>query len=575
MKSVNRFLCLAIFIVAGCAQQTVINKPNREIQPENGAFLGYAKDLPLEVIQQYLLTCVDTVKQLDQISPSHEKNLLHEVKDLYRYNDYSLIWTTLTAPNSDAKDLLNEIAECREHGLNPDHYLSDSLFAQFDNTYLYNQEIDILRLIQLDIKLSSAYMAYAHDLHYGQIDPILLGENWQLSKRYIELAPYMKGKTFKEAIKMVTPKSDEYKALQKKLQSYLALRNEGGWNTLPDTLYVNPGEAHEAIYLLRDRLFYSGDYNSKGLRTTSRSLMYDDDLQKSLSNFQRRHGLKDDGILNKETIDELNVPIEHRIDQIRINLERLKWIAEPESEKSIVVNIPDFKLTLYKKSKGIKSFKTIVGKRTSKTPILSDQIEYITFSPSWFVPDISFNRQVLPKAKKDPNYLEQLGFKLYARKDVKGESPIDANSVQWNNVDMINTKFKALHVPSSSDVTSGKIKFAMPNKEGLYICDAANPALFDFAFRPFNFSSISVENPELLARYLLDDKHWDINTIREHMKASKPESVSLTKKVGVNVVYLTAWVDTNGELQFRDDIYGYDQAHSALLKLEDERWNQR
>ena len=556
MKSVNRFLCLAIFIAAGCAQQTAIDKTNRTIRPEGDAFLGYAKDLPLEVIQQYLLSCVDTIKQLDQISPSSRKKLLQEVKDLYRYNDYSLIWTTLTAPNSDAKDLLNEIAECREHGLNSDHYLSDSLFAQFDNTYLYHQEIDILKLIQLDIKLSSAYMAYAHDLHHGQIDSLPLGENWQLSKRYIELAPYMKGKTFKEAIKIVTPKSDECKAIQKKLQSYLALRNEGGWNTLPDTLYINPEETHEAIYILRDRLFYSGDYSSKGLRATSKSLIYDEDLQKSMSNFQRRHDLKDNGILNKETIDELNVPIEDRIDQIRINLERLKWIFEPESEKSIVVNIPDFKLTLYKKSKEIKSFKTIVGKRMSKTPILSDQIEYITFSPSWFVPDISFNRQVLPKAKKDPNYLEQLGFKLYARKDVKGENPIDINSVQWNNVDMINTKFRALDVPSSSDVKSGKIKFALPNKEGLYICDVANPALFDFSFRPFNFSSISVENPELLAKYMLDDREWDINTIGEPMKASKPESVSLTKKVAVNVVYLTAWVDTNDELQFRDDIYG-------------------
>ena len=322
MKAVNRFLCLAIFIAAGCAQQTAIDKTNRAIRPEGDAFLGYAKDLPLEVIQQYLLSCVDTIKQLDQISPSSRKKLLQEVKDLYRYNDYSLIWTTLTAPNSDAKDLLNEIAECREHGLNSDHYLSDSLFAQFDNTYLYHQEIDILKLIQLDIKLSSAYMAYAHDLHHGQIDSLPLGENWQLSKRYIELAPYMKGKTFKEAIKMVTPKSDEYKAIQKKLQSYLALRNEWGWNTLPDTLYVNPEETHEAIYILRDRLFYSGDYSSKGLRATSKSLIYDEDLQKSMSNFQRRHDLKDNGILYKETIDELNVPIEDRIDQIRINLER-------------------------------------------------------------------------------------------------------------------------------------------------------------------------------------------------------------------------------------------------------------
>ena len=120
----------------------------------------------------------------------------------------------------------------------------------------------------------------------------------------------------------------------------------------------------------------------------------------------------------------------------------------------------------------------------------------------------------------------------------------------------------------------GKIKFGMPNKEGLFICDAVNPALFNFSFRAFNFSSISVENPELLAKYLLNDKDWDIMTIQEKMANSRPESIPISDVVTVNIVYLTAWVNDKGQLQFRNDIYGYDTIHAELLHLENERWNQ-
>lgn len=563
-----------LFVVA-CSQQSVVTQSfdKHDTVGENIS-LGFAKDLPNELIQQHVLAYVDTVKQPGGFIHPKNSYLNQEIKDLYRYNNYNIIWSSLTTPNSDAKDLLNGISECADQGLHPEHYLTDSLLAQLDDTYLYNQEIEVLKLIKLDINLSKAYIAYAHDLYYGHIDADQLGGNWQLKKKYTELAPYLAGKSFKEGIKMITPKSKSYKALQKKLQSYMALNNEGGWNTIPDTMRVAPGETHEAIYLLRDRLFYTGDYG-KGLSLTSKGSLFDRDLQEALIRFQKRHGLQTNGTLNQETIAALNVPIENRIDQIKINLERMKWIPETETEKNIQVNIPDFRLTLYKRSKEIKSFKAIVGKNSSKTPILTDQIEFITFNPSWFVSDVSFNRHILPKVKEDPSYLKKFGYKLYARKDTKGEQPIDANSVQWAGINVINTKFRALHAPNSEDRMNGKIKFTMPNKEGLFICDAANPALFDFSYRSFNFSSVSVENPELLAKYLLDDRDWTIMNIREHMKASKPESVSLKDKVVVNVVYLTSWVDADGVLQFRDDIYGYDKLHADLLHLEDLRWNQQ
>lgn len=568
MKSIHCLLASWLIILVGCSKSGLLT---RSSIPENSnvEFLGYAKDLPTELIQQYVLSFVDTVT-ID----TRRSHIAKEVKELYRFSNNNLLWTTRTSPNSDAKELLNELLEVSEHGLNPEHYVSDSLLIQFDDTYAYNQEIDVLDLIDLDVKLSTAFIKYSYDLHYGQIDASQLGDHWIPSKRHVDLAPYLAGKGFKEGVRMIAPKNKDYRSLQKKLQSYLALQDEGGWNNIPDSMRVNIGESHEAIYLLRDRLYYSGDYN-KGIINSSKGLVFDRDLQMGLIKFQERHGLKTSGLLNAKTIQAMNVSIEKRIDQIKINLERLKWMEEPETDKYIVVNIPDFKLKLLKKEKEIRSFKAIVGKSTSKTPILSDQIEFITFSPSWFVSDMNFNRHILPKAKQDPQYLELLGYKLYARQDLKGENPLDINEVQWSGIDVINSKFRALHTPNPNDKTSGKIKFSMPNTEDLFICDAPSPDLFEFSYRSFNYSSISVENPELLAKYLLNDRDWNIMAIQEHMQGEKPENIPLEEKVAVNVVYLTVWVDSDGSLQFRDDIYGYDQLHSNLLKLEDHRANQK
>ncbi len=403
MKAFQALVYLLLFFFISCSQQLATNKSDNPLSIDR-----IAKGLPPELIQQYVLAYVDTTKQSVYTLNSGIKTSQQEIKDLYRYNQYNLLWTTLTAPNTDAKNLLNGLSESFEHGLNPDHYLTDSLLDEFEATYAYNQEINILDLIQLDVKLSSAYLAFTSDLHHGQINPLLLGEEWQLSKKHTELAPYLAGKSFKEGVKMISPKSQKYLALQKKLKSYIALENEGGWPNIPDSMRVALDESNPAIHLLRDRLYYSGDY-SKGLGTTSRGLTFDKDLKNALITFQDRHGLKPDGVLTPETINALNIPIEHRIDQIKINMERLKWLPEQENESTIVANIPDFTLTLYRKSKEVKSFKIIVGKESSRTPILKSKVEYIRFSPSWFVPNISFNRHILPKVKKDPNYLDKLG----------------------------------------------------------------------------------------------------------------------------------------------------------------------
>ncbi len=567
------FLVL-ITLFYGCTKKSVILETSDNDYGSTSETLGDSKGIPKELIQQYLVTSIDTIKADNYIHDTHfKKELFNELKEFYRFNSHELVWSTLSAPTSDARTLLNELALSEEHGLFPEDYRVDLLVDQMNEVYDYSSELNISEVIHLDILLSAAYLTYAWHLYNGQINTKELGEYWHAHKKQTELAPYLAGKSFRDGIRMVEPASEAYGNLRKKLATYLSIADEGGWPVLPDSMRVYPGEYHEMIFVLQDRLFYSNDYN-KGLTGPASGSTYDETLQEAVRSFQRRHGIAADGRLSKETIAALNVPIEKRIDQIKINLERMRWMPREANNKYLLVNIPDFSLKIYRKEKELETMKVIVGRDANPTPVISDQVEYITFSPTWSVSDNLFNRNVLPKVKEDPEYLNKLGYRLYARSDVKGENPLDIRTIQWHSIKIINHDYRVVHPPGPNDKMTGQVKFAMPNSEDLFLCDGSSSALFDFSFRAFNFSSISVEKPELLAKYLLNDRKWDVRRIKESMTSRTPTSVMLKEKIPVHVTYFTSWVDKDGVIQFRDDLYGYDARQAELMRLEDRSWLQ-
>ncbi|TRX55955.1 L,D-transpeptidase family protein [Fulvivirga sp. M361] len=567
-------LCLPGIFLCGCGQKTVIVQTGNDSSAieENVESLGEVNEVPKELVQQYMLASIDTIDSRRYIRDPHfHRILFKELKTYYRLNDYNLVWSTLSSPTNEAKTLLNQLALCEEHGLFSENYQLDELVNLISEVYIYSSEVNVSQVIHLDIMLSAAYITYAWHLYNGQIEASDLGEYWHSSRKHTELSLYLADKGFKEGVRLIIPKRQAYDNLRKKLAIYLSIEEEGGWPLIPDSVRMYPGESHELIYLLRERLFYTNDYK-KGLAKTSTEYVYGPELQNAVSTFQKRHGLAPDGLLNKETIAAMNVSVEERVDQIKINLERFRWLPDDLGDLHLLVNIPEFMVKIYKKEKLMDALKVIVGKADHQTPILHDQVEYITFSPSWSVPDQAFNRKILPKVKENPEYLDKIGYRLYARSDVKGERPLDIRSIQWKDLKIINNDYRAVHPPGPNDNIHGQIKFAMPNSEDLFLCDASTTSLFDFSFRAFNYSSISVEKPELLAKYLLNDRKWDVRRIKASMSQHTPESTILKEKTPVHVVYFTAWVDDEGVMQFRDDIYGYDIRQAELMQLEEHRW---
>ncbi|MEL7005867.1 MAG: L,D-transpeptidase family protein, partial [Bacteroidota bacterium] len=360
---------------------------------------------------------------------------------------------------------------------------------------------------------------------------------------------------------------DEYDLLRKRLETYISISKEGGWPTLPDTISLRPGDYDNSVYDIRNRLSYSNDLGVS-LSGGRGSGVYEGKLVDAVKSFQKRHGLNSNGIVDKETIEAMNVSVDYRIAQIKINLERLRWMPHEKDEKYLLVNVPEFKLRIYRKNKVVDDMRVIVGRLGTPTPLINSEIDYVIMSPTWAVPNQIFNESVLPKVKKDPNYLDNAGYKLYASLDGNSETLIDPSSLKWNEIEVIQNDYRVIHTPSPSDEKKGGIKFVIPNSESLYLCDAPTPSLFDFSYRTFNYTSISVEEPKKLARYIINQKKWDLEAIEENMNLKEPFTIVPESKIPIYVTYLTSIIDDRGNLIFSKDIYEYDKKQAELMGID-------
>lgn len=253
---------------------------------------------------------------------------------------------------------------------------------------------------------------------------------------------------------------------------------------------------------------------------------------------QKRFGLKQDGVISSNLIKELNVPAKDRIEQILINMERMRWMPQQPEGKRIVVNIPEFKLHVYEGPDEVFNMDVVVGKVGHNTVVFNDELKYVVFSPYWNIPESIVRSEIQPAMARNSDYLdrnnmEQTGYN--------------------SGVPVIRQK------PGGSNAL-GLVKFIFPNNYNIYLHDTPSKGLFSRAQRAFSHGCIRVAEPKRLAEYLLKDQpEWTPESISEAMHASEEQWVKLTETVPVFISYFTAWVDNEGLLNFRDDIYGHDK----------------
>jgi murein L,D-transpeptidase YcbB/YkuD len=343
-------------------------------------------------------------------------------------------------------------------------------------------------------------------------------------------------------------------ALQAALTAYARIDETGGWPTVPGGPSLHPGARDPSVGRLRDRLAYT-DAGAAGAGDRD---FFDPELESAVKRFQMRHGLRPDGVVGGKTRAALNVPAGMRAQQIALNIPRLEAMPDIGGERAILVNIPGFELTVFEHGQPVFSSPVIVGRRSRPTPIFTSSITRITTHPYWRIPRSIAVQDILPKLKRDPSYLHGQSIRVYEHSSRLPE-PIDAGAIDWRVVTERNFPFLLVQDPGPLNAL-GPVKFYMPNKHDVYLHGTPAEALFGEPVRAFSSGCVRVQKALDLAHYLMSrDNAAAAHAMAETLRNGESEDFALAKPVPVHMVYVTAWVDGAGRVQFRDDIYGLDR----------------
>jgi len=382
-------------------------------------------------------------------------------------------------------------------------------------------------------------------LHRPQADPIGMVENAAL------------GGSLTKQLKRAVPTAYRYKALQKALKRYMQIKAEGGWPLIVLHGKLKPGKSDEGVLALRERLRVTGDYVP--CENSVEDIVYDACLQKAVKHFQVRNGLVPDGVVGSGTLAVLNKTVDERITTIRLNLDRIKWLNDRHSRKHIIINIPDFKLYFEEDGKLIQTMRVITGKPNHPTPIFSDTVEYIVLNPYWNVPKSIIQKEFVPKLIRNPNAMKRKGIEIRQGWG-KNAKVVNPATINWRNYrDGTPMPFHFAQLPGKRNAL-GKVKFLFPNKFSVYMHDTPAKSLFKRSKRAFSHGCIRLQKPrELLRTFSTFNSNIDFDKAQKILKGKSKTSITLKEKVPVDVIYLTAWVDYDGNLQFRNDVYHYDK----------------
>jgi murein L,D-transpeptidase YcbB/YkuD len=272
--------------------------------------------------------------------------------------------------------------------------------------------------------------------------------------------------------------------------------------------------------------------------------------------------LETTGKLDAKTAAAMNVPVEDRIAQIEINMDRMRWIADRFEPQHVRVNIPAFHLSVHESDQIPLEMKVIVGSAENRTPVLDSQIEYLVFSPYWNIPLSIATKELLPKIRKDPNFLQKEQMEVVR---VSGNSvkTVDPSNINWSAISD-GSQYQLRQRPGASNAL-GLVKFIFPNRYSVYLHDTPGDNLFDRLTRTLSHGCVRIEKPTEFAAYLLKGQpDWTAERIEQAMHAAREKHVKLKIPVPVHLLYWTAWADADGTVHFRDDVYRYDQVQRGL-----------
>lgn len=517
----NLFMLALLFTFFSCKKEAL--KSGVVLKKEAPILLVQPEGKPITIDSTLLLTL-------------HNKLLT----DFYKSTEYRTVWQS----EEKRKIVLTALLTSHEEGLNPEDYKIKTLldFEKKAST------LDSLDLAKYDVLLTSSLQIYISHLTNGILNPRKLYKNWDLEENYIDLnttvAQLLQSDSLAYKMEQLKPNHIVYKRLKKALKLINSFPKDN-FKTIKFTKIIIPNDTNPSIIDIKKRLIYWKELQPQDSLTP----IYDEDTRTALKKFQSRHGLAADAKIGSGTIASLNFSKNQRIQQILVNLERWKWYPKQMGKEYIIINIPDYKLTLIKNQDTIRTHRVIVGRAKRKTPILSSKLTQVVFNPTWTVPPTILREDVIPAILKDRSYLTELNIKVY---DTYGSivSPYEWQLSQAKT-------YRYVQSPGTFN-SLGMVKIIFPNRFSVYLHDTNHRDYFDKIDRSLSSGCVRVDNPLELTEYLLgDDVNWNLEKITEILQSERTKFVKIKKVVTFHLLYWTAWSENN-KLIFRDDIYSLD-----------------
>ncbi len=471
------------------------------------------------------------------------------VESFYKGRNYQPAWSQ-NGHLVQVETLLRAIEDAYGDGLSPDYYHLTRIRALVDKL-VQEPAPDSNQLSELDILLTDAFLTLGCHLSAGCVNPVTIETEWFAKSLKVDVSSVLeqalKKKQIREALMELRPQKDIYSRLRLALARYRELSSRADWPSVSAGPSLKKGSKSERVVELRRRLAASGDMSAD---ETTVGNSFDEKVEQSVIIFQKRHGLKPDGVVGRDTLNALNVPLKQRIRQMELNMERLRWILGNIEDRFIVVNIANFRLDVIEHDKSVLSMKVVVGKPYLRTPIFTAKMTYLVINPVWNIPDSIARKEILKKVAQNPHYLAEQNIKTLKRSNATGKA--------------LPYRFQQEPGPLNA---LGTIKFMFPNEYDVYLHDTPAKRLFSENVRTFSHGCTRIEKPLELAEYLLrDDPRWSQQELLAAIEKGTEQIVQIPHPLNVHILYLTAWVDESGIVQFRDDIYGRDKRLDEALR---------
>jgi L,D-transpeptidase YcbB len=483
------------------------------------------------------------------------------VAELYAESGDRLVWIGHSQPTPQALAMIRVLENAETKGLEPADY-DGPLWPERIEEFKRASAPSESELIRFDVALTVSAMRYISDLHLGRVDPGTYHSGFDVERKKYDRARFLleriaRARDIQPALREIEPPFPAYRRTLEALAKYRKLAAEYKGEPLPaPKKSVKPSGSYGALPQLAHLLRLLGDLPADARIPAGD--VYAQPLVDAVKEFQVRHGLDPDGVLGRETFNQLNTPLSERVEQIELTLERWRWLPHRFSRPPIIVNIPEFRLhAMSEDHKQVLTMKVVVGKAYGhKTPVFATEMDSVLFRPYWNVPYSIQRKEIVPDIRKNSDYLIRHNYQVVDdRRQVVSDGAVNAGLLDEIREGEVHVRQRP--GPKNS---LGLVKFDMPNQYDVYMHATPVTSLFSKSRRDFSHGCIRVEDPVALAVWVLRDNpgEWTADRVLEAMNGDKTFREELRKPIPVLIVYGTAIVADNGRVYFFRDVYRLD-----------------